>query len=114
MTWSIRFRGKNFNLTYFAPDDEYKVEQELTDKSGEPGSFAIAFPLDPNDEFRFTDITIKHSASSEEYPYKAIHGHHADYGEVYLMSSLEHGIIIYNGDVGTGPSNDDPYTGDRS
>ncbi|ATU91231.1 hypothetical protein [Phyllobacterium zundukense] len=89
-------------------DGEYRVQQEPTDKSGEPGSFAIEFPLDPNDEFRFTDITINHSVSSEEFPFKAIHGHHADYGEVYLMSSLEAGIIIYNGDIGSGPSNDIP------
>jgi len=78
----------------------------------EPGSYAIEFSLDPNDERSFTDIIIKHSVSDDEYPYQAIRGQHADYGEIYMMSSLENGIIIYNGDIGVRASNDVPYTGD--
>jgi hypothetical protein len=68
--------------------------------------------LDPNDERSFTDIIIKHFVSDDEYPYQAIHGQHADYGEIYMMSSFENGIIICNGDIGARPSNDVPYTGD--
>lgn len=78
----------------------------------EPGSYAIEFPPDPNDDELFTDIVIKHSVSPDEYPYRAIHGHHAHYGEIYMMSSLEDGIIIYTGMPAEIPSNDEPFTGD--
>jgi hypothetical protein len=112
MTRSIRFRGKNFNLIYFTADDQYGFQQGLTGETEEPGSYAIEFSLDPSDERSFTDIIIKHSVSDDEYPYQAIHGQHVDYGEIYMMSSVENGIIIYNGDTGVRPSKDVSYTGD--
>ena len=112
MTWKVRFRGKDWTLTSLASDDEAGVQKALTGQTDEPGSFAIEFPLDPEDDERFVDIIITHSVSPEEYPYRAIHGNHPDYGDIYMMSGLEKGIIIYGGDVGAPASNEEPFTGD--
>lgn len=112
MAWKVRFRGKDYSLTHVAASDGDQVQQELMGQTEEPGSYAIEFQLDPEDDKRIIDIIIKHSVSDEEYPYRAIHGHHDHYGEVYMMSGPENGILIYDGQPASIPSNEEPYTGD--
>jgi hypothetical protein len=114
MTWKVKFRGKHCLLTYFAPDNEHDTQQALTARDAEPGSFAIDFPLNPEDELAFADIKIKESPDPKQYAYRAIRGHHTVFGEIYMMSSLENGIIIYDGLTGIQPENDTSYTGDGS